>query len=126
LRKKIPRAIIFGYALESSQFNKITNQVKFADLAIPMLVEDMIKKGARLRNMTAKIAGGASMFNFSDKSIIMDIGNRNGIAVKNALKILAIPILAEDVGGNKGRTLIFDTESGILSIRTVGMGTTEL
>lgn len=111
---------------DSSQFSKITNQVKFADLAIPMLVEDMIKKGARLRNMTAKIAGGASMFNFSDKSIIMDIGNRNGIAVKNALKILAIPILAEDVGGNKGRTLIFDTESGILSIRTVGMGTTEL
>jgi chemotaxis protein CheD len=111
---------------DSSQFNKITNQVKFADLAIPMLVEDMIKKGARLRNMIAKIAGGASMFNFSDKSIIMDIGNRNGIAVKNALKILAIPIVAEDIGGNKGRTLIFDTESGILSIRTVGMGTTEL
>jgi chemotaxis protein CheD len=111
---------------DSSQFNKITNQVKFADLAIPMLVEDMIKKGARIRNMTAKIAGGASMFNFSDKSIIMDIGNRNGIAVKNALKILAIPILAEDIGGNKGRTLIFDTENGILSIRTVGMGTTEL
>jgi chemotaxis protein CheD len=111
---------------DSSQFNKITNQVKFADLAIPMLVEDMIKKGARLRNMIAKIAGGASMFNFSDKSIIMDIGNRNGIAVKNALKILAIPIVAEDIGGNKGRTLIFDTESGILSIRTVGLGTTEL
>ncbi|MCB2288827.1 chemotaxis protein CheD [Clostridium sp. CS001] len=110
---------------DSSQFNTVTNQAKFADLAIPILVEDMIKKGAKLRNMTAKIAGGASMFNFSDKSIIMDIGNRNGIAVKNALKILSIPILAEDVGGNKGRTLIFDTESGILSIRTVGMGTTE-
>jgi chemotaxis protein CheD len=111
---------------DSSQFNKITNQIKFADLAIPILVEDMIKQGAKLRNMRAKIAGGASMFNFSDKSIIMDIGNRNGIAVKNALKILAIPIVAEDIGGNKGRTLIFDTGSGILSIRTVGMGTTEI
>ncbi len=43
--------------------------------------------------MRAKIAGGASMFNFSDKSIVMDIGNRNGIAVKNALKILSIPII---------------------------------
>ena len=111
---------------DSSQFNKITNQIKFADLAIPILVEDMIKKGAKLRNMNAKIAGGASMFNFSDKSIIMDIGSRNGIAVKNALKILTIPIVAEDIGGNKGRTLIFDTASGILSIRTVGMGTTDI
>jgi chemotaxis protein CheD len=109
---------------DSSQFNKITNEVKFADLAI--LVKDMIKKGARLKNMKAKIAGGASMFNFSDKSIIMDIGNRNGIAVRNALKILDIPILGEDIGGKKGRTLIFDTSNGILSIRTVGIGTTEI
>lgn len=111
---------------DSSQFNKITNEIKFADLAIPILVENMIKKGATLRNMKAKIAGGASMFNFPDKSIIMDIGNRNGIAVKIALKSLSIPILSEDIGGNKGRTLIFDTTSGTLSIRTVGMGTTEI
>ncbi|MGH4125789.1 MAG: chemotaxis protein CheD [Clostridium sp.] len=111
---------------DSSQFNKITNEIKFADLAIPILVEKMIKKGAKLKNMRAKIAGGASMFNFPDKSIIMDIGSRNGIAVKNALKILCIPILSEDIGGNKGRTLIFDTASGLLAIRTVGMGTVEI
>jgi chemotaxis protein CheD len=111
---------------DSSQFNKITNEIKFADLAIPILVDNMIKKGAKLKNMRAKIAGGASMFNFSDKSIVMDIGNRNGIAVKDALRILSIPIVAEDIGGNKGRTLIFDTVSGVLSIRTVGMGTTEI
>ncbi|MBW9154986.1 chemotaxis protein CheD [Clostridium tagluense] len=111
---------------DSSQFNKITNEIKFADLAIPILVEKMIKKGATLRNMRAKIAGGASMFNFPDKSIIMDIGNRNGIAVKSALKNLSIPILSEDIGGNKGRTLIFDTTSGALSIRTVGMGTVDI
>ncbi|MGH4121151.1 chemotaxis protein CheD [Clostridium sp.] len=111
---------------DSSQFNKVTNEIKFADLAIPILVRDMIKKGAKLKNMRAKIAGGASMFNFADKSIIMDIGNRNGIAVKNALKELSIPIIAEDIGGNKGRTLIFDTASGLLSIRTVGIGIREI
>jgi len=111
---------------DSSQFNKITNEIKFADLAIPILVDKMIKKGAKLSNMRAKIAGGASMFNFSDKSIVMDIGNRNSIAVKNALKILSIPLVSEDIGGNKGRTLIVDISSGILSIRTVGIGITEI
>ncbi|MEK6266316.1 MAG: chemotaxis protein CheD [Clostridium sp.] len=111
---------------DSSQFNKVTNEIKFADLAIPILVQDMLKRGAKLRNMRAKIAGGASMFNFADKSIIMDIGSRNGIAVRNALKVLSIPIIAEDIGGNKGRTLIFDTTSGVLSIRTVGMGIIEI
>ncbi len=111
---------------DSSQFNKVSNEMKFADLAIPILVKDMIKKGAKLKNMKAKIAGGASMFNFSDKSIIMDIGKRNGVAVKNALKILSIPIVGEDIGGNKGRTLIFETINGLLFIRTVGIGTTEI
>jgi len=111
---------------DSNQFNKVTNEIKFADLAIPILVQNMLKKGAKLRNMRAKIAGGASMFNFADKSIIMDIGSRNGIAVRNALKVLSIPIIAEDIGGNKGRTLIFDTTSGVLSIRTVGMGIVEI
>ena len=111
---------------DSSQFNKITNEIKFADLAIPKLVDDMIKKGSKLRNMKAKIAGGASMFNFSDKSVVMDIGGRNGIAVRNALKNLSIPILSEDIGGNKGRTLIFDTASGVLYVRTVGMATIEI
>ena len=111
---------------DSSQFNKVTNEMKFADLAIPILVNNMIKKGAKLKNMKAKIAGGASMFNFSDKSIIMDIGKRNGVAVKNALKVLSIPIVGEDIGGNKGRTLIFETINGLLLIRTVGIGTTEI
>ncbi len=111
---------------DSSQFNKITNEIKFANLAIPILVQQMIKEGAKLRNMRAKIAGGASMFNFADKSIVMDIGSRNGIAVKNTLKTLSIPLLSEDIGGNKGRTLIFDVSSGILSIRTVGMGIVEI
>lgn len=111
---------------DSTQFNKITNKIKFADLAIPILVEDLIKKGASRRNLVAKIAGGASMFNFSDKKMVMDIGGRNCKAVKVSLNELSIPIVAEDIGGNKGRTIIFSTENGVLSIRTVGQGIKEI
>ncbi len=107
---------------DSTQFNNVTNPMKFADLAIPLLLEKMQKEGASKRGLKAKIAGGASMFNFSDKSMIMDIGNRNGISVKNVLKSIGIPIISEDVGGNKGRTMIFDTATGIVQIKTVGMG----
>jgi chemotaxis protein CheD len=111
---------------DSTQFNNVSNPLKFADLAVPLLIERLERLGASRRNLKAKIAGGASMFNFSDKSMIMDIGNRNGIAVKNALKKYSIPILAEDVGGNKGRTMIFDTTDGLVQIKTVGMGIKEL
>ncbi|KAJ53487.1 chemotaxis protein CheD [Clostridium tetanomorphum] len=111
---------------DSTQFSNVTNPLKFADLGIPILIEKMEAKGANKRNLKAKIAGGASMFNFSDKSMVMDIGNRNGIAVKKVLSELSIPILGEDVGGNKGRTMILDTASGTVQIKTVGIGIKEI
>lgn len=111
---------------DSKAFNNINNAIKFADLALPILVEDMVKQGGNRRSFTAKIAGGASMFNFPDSKMIMDIGQRNIQAVKEKLKELSIPVLGEDVGGNKGRTMIFDTQNGIVQIRTIGMGVKEL
>lgn len=111
---------------DSTQFSNVTNPLKFADLGIPILIEKLELKGANKRNLKAKIAGGASMFNFSDKSMIMDIGNRNGISVKKVLNKFSIPVLSEDIGGNKGRTMIFDTANGTVQIKTVGMGIKEI
>lgn len=111
---------------DSSQFTNVKNPIKFANLAIPCLINEMEKLGCIKRGIKAKIAGGASMFNFSDKSITMDIGNRNIISVKNTLVNLNIPIISEDVGGNKGRTMIFDTQNGLVTIKTVGLGIKEI
>lgn len=111
---------------DSTQFNNVSNPLKFADLGIPILIEKMQKMGAVKRNLKAKIAGGASMFSFSDKSMNMDIGGRNSAAVKNILKELSIPVLAEDTGGNKGRTMILDLKTGTVLIKTVGMGIKEI
>lgn len=111
---------------DSTQFKNITNPMKFADLAIPILVEKMIKQGCNKNNITAKIAGGASMFNFSDKSIISDIGKRNGEAVKKALSELNIPIIAEEIGGDKGRTMILRASDGLVTLKVVGKGIVEL
>lgn len=111
---------------DSTQFSNITNPLKFADLGIPILIEKMESKGANKRNIKAKLAGGASMFNFTDKNMVMDIGNRNGIAVKKVLNEFSIPVVAEDIGGNKGRTMIFHTSNGIVQIKTVGIGVKEI
>lgn len=111
---------------DSTQFKDVKNPLKFADLAIPILLKELEKLGCSKRNLTAKIAGGASMFNFSDKSMISDIGKRNSEAVIVALKELNIPIVAKEVGGNKGRTMILDAKSGIVTIKVVGQGLIEL
>jgi chemotaxis protein CheD len=111
---------------DSTQFNKISNPLKFADLAIPLLIEDMEKLGSKKSNITAKIVGGASMFTFADNKMNMDIGNRNSISVRNILNRFSIPLLSEDIGGNKGRTMIFDTSTGVVQIKTIGMETKEI
>jgi len=111
---------------DSRQFADVCNPLKFADLAIPMLLEDMQKLGSKKQNVIAKIAGGASMFNFADKKMNMDIGRRNSVAVKQILDIMRIPLIRDDVGGNKARTMILDTKTGVVSIKTVGMGVAEI
>ena len=111
---------------DSTQFKNVTNPMKFADSEIPILVEKMQKQGCKKQNIIAKIAGGASMFNFSDKSIISDIGKRNSEAVKKALNDVGIPIIAEDTGGNKGRTMILEASTGKVTLKIVGKGIVEL
>lgn len=111
---------------DSTQFKSSTNPMKFADLAIPILIDKMQKQGCKKKDLTAKIAGGASMFNFSDKSIISDIGKRNSDAVKKTLKEELIPIIAEEIGGNKGRTMILYANDGKVVLKVVGQGIIEL
>ncbi|MBU5454629.1 chemotaxis protein CheD [Caproiciproducens sp. MSJ-32] len=105
---------------DSKQFKDIVNPYKYADLGIEKLLLKMLSLGGNRECITAKIAGGASMFNFSDKRIISDIGQRNVLATREAIRKFAIPIIAEDVGGNKGRTMIVDSENGSVIIKTVG------
>jgi chemotaxis protein CheD len=92
------------------------NHAKYADTGIPLLIEKMIKKGAKKRNIKAKIIGGAQMFNFGSKEISMNIGKRNIKATKKILKEKRIKIVAEDIGKDFGRTMKFYTEDGSIKI----------
>ncbi|WP_342509510.1 chemotaxis protein CheD [Sporosarcina sp. FSL K6-2383] len=101
------------------------NAAKFADTGIYALMEMLKVEGVRPMSLKAKIAGGAQMFQFGSSDTIR-IGPRNVEAVKEELKRLSIPILAEDTGGSSGRTIEFDPVTAILSVRTVNQGTKEL
>ncbi len=90
---------------------------KFADLAIPKMVEELRAMEGDL-DLVAKIAGGASMFSFS-KTRTNEIGYKNIVAVENILRELEIPLLSKDVGGKVGRTMVLDLENVIVGIRKV-------
>lgn len=106
----------------SHQIKNNSNLAKFADTGINKLLEDMIKIGAIKSRIVSKVAGGAQMFNFNDSSDIMRIGARNVQAVKETLKLLNIPLIAEDTGGSYGRTIEFYSETGMLLVKTIGHG----
>ena len=98
------------------------NIAKFADTAIKELVNKLLNRGARSTMLKAKMAGGAQMFQFSSGSDMMRIGPRNVEAVRKQLADLRIPITAEDIGGNSGRTIEFNPKTCMLQIRTVNKG----
>jgi chemotaxis protein CheD len=95
-----------------------SNPFKFADTAVPALLAEVEKAGASRRNILAKISGGAKMFSGADT--LFDIGKRNAEAVREALKVLGIPLKGEDIGGNRGRSIFFYLEDGRLEIKILG------
>ncbi len=92
------------------------SQGKFADIAIPFLVEELVKNGASRSRLIAKIVGGSKMFEFNNSTAVSDIGSRNVQAIKNILQELSIPIVGEETGGNYGRTMVFDLKTGSVEV----------
>lgn len=94
-----------------------SNPAKFADSAINLLMKVMQRQGSSLKNLTAKIFGGANMFPMIQGNHLVHVGLRNSIAVKETLAKKKIEIVAEDLGGHWGRTIFFDTEDGSVRVR---------
>jgi chemotaxis protein CheD len=99
------------------------NAAKYADSGVEELISRLKSMGAGINRLKCKMAGGAQMFQLSSKSELMRIGPRNIEAVKQVLMKNNIPVIAEDLGGNKGRTIEFFVAESTLHIRTVNEGT---
>ena len=98
----------------------ISNRAKFPDTAVPLLVERLKALGADPRRLVAKLAGGASMFGQLVSPGTIQMGERNVLASRNALRAAAIPIIREAVGGERGRSVRFHVKDGRVEVRSVG------
>lgn len=106
----------------SIEIKNNSNKAKFADTAVEELINEMILLGACKNFLVAKLAGGSQMFSFDSNVDILRIGERNVIASRKKLKELDVPIIAEDTGGNYGRTIELNSQDGNLLIKTIGHG----
>lgn len=98
----------------------ITNKAKFPDTAVPLLIERLKGLGADPRRLVAKLAGGASMFSQLVTPGTIQMGERNVLASRSALRAASIPIVSESVGGDRGRSVRFHVKDGRVEIRSVG------
>ena len=97
------------------------NRAKFPGTAVPLLLEEMKKLGAR-GPFTAKIAGGSSMFGALLPSGGINMGERNVLSSRQALSDAGIPLAAQDVGGDYGRSVYFHLDDGRLLVRSLKSG----
>ncbi len=106
---------------------------KYADSAIPYMLEQMERLGAHNKLVVAKIAGGAKMFSTpglrhrgTDPGSRLLVGDRNVDAVKETLQRLKVNLVGEDTGGDYGRTLRFQLEDGTVRVSSIKHGVKEL
>jgi chemotaxis protein CheD len=96
-----------------------TNASKYVDSSVMLMVDELLEMGATRPALRAKMVGGAQMFSFIS-SDTLNIGLRNSQVAREVLKKESIPLLAEDVGGTKGRTIVFSSSDGSVRISKGG------
>jgi chemotaxis protein CheD len=101
---------------------KGSNPAKFPQTAIPRLLELMVADGARPQRITARLAGGASMFSALAPPGTIQMGERNLVAVRQVLSTHGVPLIAEAVGGDFGRTVRLRVCDGRVEVSTVSHG----
>jgi chemotaxis protein CheD len=92
---------------------------RYGPTAMSQLVSTMLSNGAVQSRLVAHVIGGASVLAAfgSDGN---HLGMRNVTVARDHLASLRIPVLSIDVGGTRGRKLVFSPREGITYIHLIG------
>jgi chemotaxis protein CheD len=90
---------------------------KYANVALPKLVERLIGLGCHPRGLRAKLFGGASVF--QQVGGLYGVGQRNVAFAEQYLAEAGIPVLARDVGEWWTRKVIFHVHTGEAFVRRI-------
>lgn len=88
---------------------------RFGNVAVPQLVDAVLREGAARASLVAKVFGGASVIGAFRGA--RNLGAEN---VELALRLLdeaRIPVLDRDVGGARGRKVVFIADEGTAWVR---------
>lgn len=90
------------------------SSARYGSYAMEVLVNELLKAGARRSGLEAKVFGGAAVLkSFTDSNV----GNRNAQFVLDYLKAEHIPVLAQDLGDTCPRKIFYFPADGRVLVR---------
>ncbi|NNG22079.1 chemoreceptor glutamine deamidase CheD [Massilia sp. ML15P13] len=94
--------------------NPVSASMRYGSFAMEILINDLLKAGARREHLEAKVfGGGAVLRGFT----AMNVGERNAAFVMNFLKTERIPVLAEDLNDIYPRKVYFFPKTGKVLVK---------
>lgn len=93
-----------------------TSDGKYVDTAVETMVRDAISAGAGYGSLEGYVVGGGDLLDL--KQLPREVSENNVAAAREAFANLDIPVKGTSVGGSRGRTVEFDTETGEIRVVT--------
>jgi chemotaxis protein CheD len=92
---------------------------RYAGVAMEMLLQRMLAEGARPKRIVAQVFGGASVLRAFEADV-NHLGRRNVTAALEILSGHRIPVKHTDVGGTRGRKVVFSPRDGSTTVHLLG------
>ncbi|MFQ3549951.1 MAG: chemotaxis protein CheD [Armatimonadota bacterium] len=106
--------------LPESRAKDVVEPGKYADTAVPFVIEEMTRRGSTESRLKVALVGGAQLFSFSGPGEKLDVGKKNAVAIKNHISKTRLQIVKEDLGGKVGRTVSLDCNTGDVCVKNAG------
>ncbi len=85
---------------------------RYGDVSTRALIRMMIEEGSKLRHLEAQIFGGGYNTGISNKNI----GRENVMVARRVLAKERVKVVSEDIGGEKGRKVVFQTGANQIAV----------
>ena len=101
------------------QFPRTTDRknatAQYGDVSTIMLIRMMAENGSAIKHLEAQIFGGA----YNPANAVQNVGRENIQIARRVLAQKGVRLVSEDVGGEKGRKVVFDTRANEIAVLKV-------
>lgn len=94
----------------------VSSSMRYGTFAMEILINDLLKAGARRENLEAKVFGGGNVL---PDYIAINVGARNASFVRAYLKTEHIPVLAEDLNDVHPRKVYYFPRTGKVLVKKI-------